>query len=90
MVPQDAVTVEGNVNAFEEPTASGNQASRSFCANCGTAVFSQPAKSAGTLAVKLSMIENAPWDSVKAAFWTSEKPAWFKIPDDVRQFEMQP
>lgn len=89
MVPQDKVTIDGEVSSFEEPTASGNRASRSFCPKCGTQLFSEPAKSAGLYAVKIGAIENAPWDQVKAIFWTSEKPAWYSIADGIKTYDTQ-
>ncbi|WP_233203699.1 GFA family protein [Novosphingobium sp. HII-3] len=87
---KDKVRVDGDVASFQEPTRSGNIASRSFCAECGTAIYSEPAKSAGAKMVKLSVLDDAPWDTVKAAFWTSEKPAWFSLPADLKQFATQP
>ena len=47
MVAKDKVRVDGEVTSYEETTQSGNRASRSFCAKCGTAIYSEPAKSAG-------------------------------------------
>lgn len=90
MAAKDKVTIEGDVASFGEGTESGNSASRSFCPKCGTAVYSEPAKSPGAIMVKLSMIENAPWNAVKAAFWTSEKPAWFPLSAETKQYETQP
>lgn len=59
MVAKDKVRVDGEVTSFQEPTRSGNIASRSFCAKCGTAIYSEPAKSAGATMVKLSVLDNA-------------------------------
>ncbi|MGY9107842.1 MAG: GFA family protein [Alphaproteobacteria bacterium] len=39
-VPLEAMTLSGEVSSFDKPADSGNIVSRSFCPNCGSAVFS--------------------------------------------------
>lgn len=79
MAPRAAVKIEGEVASYAEPTTSGNQANRSFCPKCGTAVYSEPGSVPSMLAIKLSMFDDAPWTEIKAAFWTEEAPRWVKL-----------
>jgi hypothetical protein len=39
-IPLEAMTLSGEVSSFDKPADSGNIVSRSFCPNCGSAVFS--------------------------------------------------
>lgn len=90
MAPRDKVDISGDIRSFAESTASGNKASRRFCGTCGTPVYSEPAKSSGLYAIKMSMFANPPWEAVKGIFWTSEKPAWYRLDPQVPQFDTQP
>lgn len=90
MLPRkDFHIVEGEPVSHEQETGSGREASRSFCGRCGTPIFSEPRSAEGMVAVKLGAIEKAPWESVKAIFWTSEMPRWAIIDPNAKQFETQ-
>lgn len=79
MAPRDAVAIEGNVASYAEPTASGKEATRSFCPTCGTAAYSELGSTPDLIAIKLSMFDDPPWDAIQGVFWTSEAPRWAGI-----------
>ena len=87
MAPRAAVKIQGEVASYKEATTSGNEASRSFCPKCGTAIYSEPGSAPHLLAIKLSMFDDSPWSEVKAVFWAVEAPRWAKIDSAIQQFD---
>lgn len=74
--PTDAVSVTGELAAYESPADSGNAMRRRFCPSCGTQVFSNSDARPHLTVVRAGVMDEredlAPWLTI----WTASAPGW--------------
>jgi hypothetical protein len=90
IVPQSALTVDGTPAHFESLADSGNHMRRSFCANCGTPLFSQSLENTGFLVIRAGALDNAGDIRPQVTIWTASAPAWAIIDPSLPSFPEQP
>jgi hypothetical protein len=85
-----AVTVEGEVAAYESLADSGNRMRRSFCPKCGTPLFSETEARPHMIIVRAGALDDPEVAEPSAAIWTSSAPRWACIDPNLKQFPVQP
>ena len=63
---------------------------RAFCGRCGSPMYSRTDAEPETLRIRLGTLDQDPGGRPRLHVWTSEKAAWFDIPDDVTQIPAIP
>jgi hypothetical protein len=89
-VPLEAMTLSGEVSSFDKPADSGNIVSRSFCPNCGSAVFSTNSGMVGFLFIRASSLDNPEIYSPQLSVYNSRSPSWGRIDQSAPSFEAMP
>lgn len=70
------VLMQGETAPYTKLTDSGNTATRHFCANCGTQVYSQVSSRAGVSFVKAGTMNMPETLKLKAQLWCSSAQPW--------------
>ena len=91
ILPRAAVTItKGAPRAFTNKSARGNDVSRSFCADCGTPLFSETAAQPQFLAVKAGSLDDPGQFKPIANIWVSSAQPWAHIDPGLARFDKNP
>lgn len=93
LVPEDSVTLQGDVKAYERLANSGHPVIRHFCTECGSAIYNtNPTVLPDMIVFRASSI--APKDQPKLKpsinVFTSSAPKWAKIDEALPSFSEMP
>ena len=72
----------------EYESSPGNR--RVFCGRCGSPLMKRVDKNPGKIRLRLGSLEGDPGSRPALHVFTSERPAWSEIRDDLPQFEKAP
>ena len=90
MVPRAAVAVTGTPRHFDSLADSGNRMRRSFCAGCGTQLFSESSGNLPNMVVRVGTLDDASGIVPTVVIWTGSAPAWAHIDPALQAFPWQP
>ena len=90
IVRGDQFDVQGEVRFFVKPADSGNQISRGFCPNCGSAVYSRNSAMPGMLFVRASSLDDADRFEPGMIVYRSRAPKWSAMDPDLPAFDEMP
>lgn len=76
IVTQAGLGVEGAPSHFDSVADSGHHMRRSFCAACGTALFSQSLENTEFIVVRVGALDQPDGIRPDCVIWTSSAPAW--------------
>lgn len=77
VVPEAAFTLErGQPRAYSVKGESGGDVNRSFCAECGSQLYSTVAVMPGFFFVKAGVLDDASWVEPTSAYWGSSAQPW--------------
>jgi hypothetical protein len=76
IVPEDAISVQGNLTFYDEPADSGNNVSRGFCPDCGSAVLSKNSGMPGMSFVRASSLDDPDAFTPQMNVYVSRAPNW--------------
>lgn len=86
-VPEQAVTVTGEVKLYEKAADSANFVSRAFCPNCGSQVHSLNAGMKGLLFIRASSLDDPEIFKPQMVVYTGRAASWDSIAPDLPAFE---
>jgi hypothetical protein len=90
-VPADAFSVEqGTTKVYPTRGDSGGKVHRSFCADCGSTLFSTADAMQGLCFVDAGSLDDASWLVPTAHIYTSSAQPWARIPEDMVQYAKLP
>ena len=90
LVPRGAITLlSGTPKRFQKAGDSGLPATRLFCGDCGTPLWSEPAEMP-FVPVKLGALDDSSGLEPQMQIYTSSAPAWHRLRDDIPSFEKSP
>lgn len=78
MVPSSGIVLEGAPKAYTVPGASGQDVTRSFCAECGSQLFSVVGVMPGFHFIKAGSLDDASWLEPASDFWASSRQPWIQ------------
>lgn len=90
-VPSDAFSVErGEAKVFITKGDSGGNVYRSFCAECGSTLFSTADAMPGLYFLEAGGLDDASWLEPTSHIYTSSAQPWARIPQDMPQHAKLP
>ena len=76
VIPEDALTVSGEVKFYDRPADSGNFVSRGFCPNCGSAIYSKNSGMPTMAFPRASALDDPNVVTPEMVVYASRAPAW--------------
>jgi hypothetical protein len=77
IVPRSALKItKGEPRTYWSTAESGRQVGRSFCAECGTPVFSEPSGNPDIAVIKVGSLDDPSDFKVQADIWMKEAQPW--------------
>jgi hypothetical protein len=90
VVPSAAFRLtKGTPTRFTVKGDSGKDITRSFCATCGTPIFSEP-QSGDIWVVKAGTLDDPSWLKLMGNLYTKSAQPWAHIDPNLMQFETMP
>jgi len=86
----DAVSVTGDVKFYDSPTDSGNEVSRGFCPNCGSAIYSKNSGMPGMVFLRASSLDDPEVFQPMFAVYASRAASWDKPDPELQAFDEMP
>ncbi|GAB3099142.1 GFA family protein [Aestuariicella hydrocarbonica] len=90
MIKRESLEVEGDLQHWQRPSASGNINAAAFCPTCVNRLYHYDPDKPQFLKLKPSSLENTEIIKPSKHIWVSQKQAWFDIPEGVEQHMTQP
>lgn len=90
IVRRDALQVDGSPSAYDSLADSGHHMRRSFCGQCGSALFSEAQENADFLVVRAGSLDQPDQFAPQSVIWTDSAPAWAVIDASLPAFPRQP
>lgn len=88
-VPQDALTIEGELKTYDDQGESGEAVLRDFCPNCGSPLFSRVAVAPGLVFIKVGTLDDTSSFTPAMHLWTKSKQHWVDLAGQLA-FETNP
>ena len=89
-VPEDSLTLEGDVTFYESTADSGNTVSRGFCPKCGSAIFSRNSGMPGIVMLRGSSLDDPNSITPQMNVYVSRAPEWANIDPSLPGFAEMP
>ena len=80
-VPSSSIEVHGTPQTFHTVGTSGLRVVRRFCAQCGSALFTDAAAFAGLTFVKGGSLDDPSWIQPALHIWCDSAQPWDKLPE---------
>ena len=91
LVPKAAFRItKGEAKTYWSDGDSGAQVGRSFCAECGTPLFSQPAANGDIAVIKVGGLDDPSRFTVQANIYAKAAQPWHHMAEGVPRFETMP
>ena len=84
------VTVEGEVSVYESLADSGSRMRRSFCAKCGSPLFSEAEPRPHLIIIRAGALDDPDAVPPGSTIWAASAPRWACIDADLPQFPKMP
>jgi hypothetical protein len=88
--PTEAVTIEGELTAYENTADSGNAMVRRFCPHCGTPMFSEAKARPHLIFIRAGALDDPELARPAMTIWTREAPSWACFDPSLPTLEAQP
>lgn len=89
-MPEAAVRLSGAVSTYDRPSDSGNIVSRSFCPQCGSALYSTNSGMPGMLFLRASSLDDPNVFTPQLVVYTRSGAGWDLIDPQLPAFETMP
>ena len=90
LVPEDALTINGNTHGHTQDGDSGGSLTRYFCSDCGSALFAKVEAFPGVLGIKVMSMDDPSWISPSMDFYTKSAHPWVTFSDITEKFDGMP
>jgi hypothetical protein len=82
--------VDGSPASYSVRASSGQQATRSFCAECGTPLFTRSEANPQFTSIRFPSLDDASTFAPVLDIWTSSAQPWVCLDDKLPHFEQSP
>jgi len=89
-VPQDALTITGEVKYFATQAEGGNTISRGFCPTCGTTLFGISTGLSGIMGIRAGSLDDPNWYRPAMDLYTASAQPWDRTNPDLPKFPKVP
>lgn len=83
VMPEDALQVTGDLEAYERRTPSGHRSLQRFCAHCHARIYNTNSARPGIAVLRAGTLARSDLLDVVGHIWTKRKQAWIGIADGV-------
>ena len=90
IVPEDDLTITGNLKFYSVTGSQGSHINRGFCENCGSPVMSFIEENAGMKFIKAGTLDDSSWLTIASNFWGSTANTWSPADDEIQTFTHNP
>jgi hypothetical protein len=90
MVPEDTITIHGQVKWYERVGDSGKPVHRGFCPECGSRLFSKSTVMAGLIGVSAGTLDDPEQFKPRANIYASRARSWDIMDPALPQFPKLP
>jgi hypothetical protein len=84
------IEVDGSPASYSVRASSGRQATRSFCADCGTPLFTRSESNPQFTSVRFPSLDDVSTFAPMLDIWTSSAQSWVCLDDNLPHFEQSP
>lgn len=89
-VPEDSVTITGEVKYYDKNGDSGHRVRRGFCPACGSQVFGKPEIVPGVLGIRAGSLDNPELYHPTMDIYTASAQPWDFMNPDLHKFLQLP
>lgn len=89
-VPEQSISIQGQVKYYESVSGSGGKVSRGFCPNCGSQLFGKTEAMQGLIAVRAGSLDDTSQYRPQVDIFVSRAAPWDFIPPTATQFPEMP
>ena len=89
-VPEQSISIQGQVKYYESAGGSGGKVSRGFCPNCGSQLFGKTEAMPGLIAVRAGSLDDTSQYHPQVDIFVSRAAPWDFIPPTATQFPEMP
>ena len=86
LAERKSVSIEGDLQTYQDTADSGSRLDRKFCPNCGSAMFSEQPEKLDTIIIKAGTLDDTSWLQPVAHIWCASAQPWVQISEKVAQF----
>jgi len=90
IVPEDDLTISGNLKFYSVTGSQGSHINRGFCENCGSPVMSFIEENSGMKFIKAGTLDDSSWLTIASNFWGSTANTWSPADDEIQTFTHNP
>jgi|TARA_B110000483_G_C18169888_1_gene532864 hypothetical protein len=90
IVPEDDLTITGNLKFYSVTGSQGSHINRGFCENCGSPVMSFIEENSGMKFIKAGTLDDSSWLTIASNFWGSTANTWSPADDEIQTFTHNP
>ncbi len=90
LVPNAALSVEGELKSFTVTGTDGSHVSRGFCPACGSQLLSWVEEMPGMKFVKAGSLDDSSWVKVDSSFWRVSAEDWSPVDERCPAFDRNP
>ncbi|MGR8929695.1 MAG: GFA family protein [Gammaproteobacteria bacterium] len=89
-VPEEAITINGEVKYYSNKGGSGKTVKRGFCPSCGSQLFGKPEIMPGLIAVRAGTLDDTQAFQPKVNIFTRHAAPWDYMDPALAKFEEMP
>lgn len=90
VVPSNAVEIVGSPRVYSVRASSGQLATRSFCAECGSPLFTTSEAMPDFMSIRFPSLDDASGFRPALDIWTSSAPSWVCLDEALPHFAQSP
>lgn len=90
IVPTEGLEIAGETRVYESVADSGNAMRRSFCATCGTQIFSEALSRPDVIVVRVGALDDPELGAPDSVIWRASAPSWACHDPDLPAIDGQP
>ncbi len=89
-VPENAISIKGEVKYYERSGDSGHAVTRGFCPHCGSQLFGKVEAMPGLIAIRAGSLDDPSQYKPQLDLYTSRAPAWDSMDPALPKFAEAP
>ena len=86
LAPAASVDIDGELKTYRDTADSCAALDRTFCPNCGSAMFSKQPDQPDTIIIKAGSFDDTSWIKPAAHVWCDSAQPWVEISDKAARF----
>jgi hypothetical protein len=89
-IPQDALSVHGELKTFRDKGDSGKAMFRRFCPECGSTLMDEAEAMPGVIMVQVGTLDDASWVKPAMQIYCASAQPWVQLGGEMQRFAKMP